>query len=74
MFFVPLPQGPGCFTDVLFPTVYGHTLVTVDNTTLLFLRVLILGFDKYLLEGPVAFKMCLNPILTVCVLDAFSQA
>ena len=74
MFLVPLPQGPGCFTNVLFPTIYGHTLVTVDNTSLLFFRVLVLGFDKYLLEGAVAFKMCLNPILTTCAHDAFPQA
>ena len=74
MFLVPLPQGPGCFTNVLFPTVYSHTLVTIDNSTFLFLGVLILGFNKYLLEGPVASKMCLNPKCTARVLDTFPQA
>ena len=74
MFLVPLPQGPGCFFYVLFPTIYGHTLVAVDNTTLLFLGVLVLGFNKYLLEGPVAFKIYLNSKLAACALDAFPQA
>ena len=74
MFLVPLPQSPGCFSYVLFPTVYGCTLVTVNNTTLLFLGVLVLGFNQSFLEGHVAFKMWLNSRLAACMLDAFPQA
>ena len=74
MFLVPLPQGPRCFSDVLLPTVYGCTLVTVNDTTPLFLGVLVFGLDQHLFEGPVTFGMCLDSILAACVLDAFPQA
>ena len=74
MYLAPLPKGPGCFSYILFLTVNGHTVVTVDNTTLFFLGVLVLGFNQYLLEDHVAFKMCLNSKLAACMLDAFPQA
>ena len=71
MFLVPLPQGPRCLSDILIPTIYGYTLATVNDTTCLFLRVLVFGLDQYQFGGPVTFEMCLDPILAACVLDAF---
>ena len=71
MFLVPLPQGPRCFSDVLLSTIYGYALVTVNDTTCLFLRVLVFGLDQHLFKGPVTFEMSLDPIFAACVLDAF---
>ena len=51
------PQGHRCFSDVLLPTVYGCTLVTVNDTTCLFLRILVFWLDRHLFEGPVTFEM-----------------
>ena len=42
-----LPHGPGCFPYVFFITCNFPTLVTVDNITLLVLRVLVLGFTLF---------------------------
>ena len=69
VFLVPLPQDPSCFSNILLSTVYGWTLVAVDNTTLLVLRVLIFGLDQYLLEGPVTLEMCPYAIFEACVFD-----
>ena len=74
MFLVPLPQGPGCLTDVFFTTVYGSTLVTLYHLTLLFLGVLVLGPYQHLFEDPVASKVGLNAILAADTFDAFLQA
>ena len=73
MFFVPLPQGPRRLTNEFLPTVNYSTLVTVYNSTLLFLRVLVLWPYQHLFNGPVTSEICLNPILGACVLDAFPQ-
>ena len=74
MFLVPLHQGPSCFSNILLSTVYGWTLVAVDNTTLLVFWVLIFGLDQYVLEGPVTFEMCPYAMFKACVPDASPQA
>ena len=74
MFFVPLPQGPSCLTDVFLPTVYCSTFVTVYYSTLLLLGVLVLWPYQHLFDGPVTSEVILNPILSADVFDAFPQA
>ena len=74
MFLAPLPQGPRCFTDVFFTTVYGFTLVTVYYSTLLFHEVLVLVPYQHLFEGPVASEVGLNATLGVGAFDAYPQA
>ena len=44
MSFVPFPQGPGCLSYVFLISCYVGALVTVDDATLPFLGVLVLGF------------------------------
>ena len=72
-FLIPLPQGPRCFTNVFFTTVYGSTLVTVYYLTLLFLGVLVLWPYQHLFEGPVTSEVALNAILGAGVFDAFPR-
>ena len=67
-------RGPGCLTDIFFPTVYSSTLVTVYYSTLLLLWVLVLGPCQHLFDGPVTFEVCLYPILCAGAFDAFPQA
>ena len=74
MFFVPLPQGPRCLTNVFFTTVYGSTLVILYYPTLLILVVLVLWLYQHLFEGPVTSEVGLNAILGAGTFDAFSQA
>ena len=74
MFLCTSPQGPGCFTEIFFSTVYCSTLVTVYYSTPLLLWVLVLGPYQHLFNGPVTFEVCLYPILCAGVFNAFPQA
>ena len=66
------PQGPACFSYIFFITWNFPTMVAVNDSTLLVIEVLILGFDQQLFQYPIPFEMCLDTIFSTNLLDALS--
>ena len=65
------PKDPCCITYVLLIAGYVVALETVDDPTLLVLRILVLGFHKNLFDCCVTLAVYLYAILTTDVLEAF---
>ena len=74
MFSSSFPKGPCSFPYVLLIASQMVTLIAVYDATFVVLRVLVLGFHKYLLDGGVALEVNLYTILTTCLFDTFSYS
>ena len=71
VFLVPFPMGPCCFTYVPLIAGYVFAFETLDDPSVLVLRVLVLGFHKDLFDCCVALEVYLYTILTTDVLETF---
>ena len=71
MFLASFLQGPGCLSYVFLIACYIVTLVAVDDSTLITLGVLVLGFHEYLFNSCVSSEMYLGAILNIDVFETF---
>ena len=73
MLFEPLPKGSGGFPYIFLITLHPVTFVPVDDSTLFYDRIFVLGGHQEAFDGIASFEIYLHSIFLACSLEAFTQ-
>ena len=73
MFLEMFSKGPGWFTNVFIIALHPVTPISVDDSTSLFHRILVLGSHQEVFDGCTSFKIHLHPMVTAHFLKAFTE-
>ena len=68
-----LSKCSGGFSYIFFITLHPVTFISVDDSTFLQYRILVLWSNQEVSDGNASFKMDLHPMLVACSLQAFTQ-